>query len=84
METPAIPLEIGNCSTVASFAEFSPITFPLDFSRANLKVGSSLPETRGSGTLFMKLGSPAATRPAPPRTAVAAANAAARVRKSRR
>src|SRR5207244_1823260 len=32
---------------------------PFDFSRANLKVRSSLPDRSGSGTLFMKLGSPA-------------------------
>src|SRR5262249_35691145 len=61
-----------------------PITFPTDFSRANLKVGNSLPDSKGSGTLFMKLGSPAAACPAPPRAAVAAASAAAPVRKSLR
>src|SRR5262249_15715871 len=36
------------------------MTFPWDFSRANLKVGRSSPERSGSGTWFMKLGSPAA------------------------
>src|SRR5437588_9524613 len=85
MDTPAIPLEIGSCSTVASRAKLRPTTFAFDFSRANLKVGSSLPETRGSGTLFMKLGSPASARRVPARATVTpAANAAAPVRKSRR
>ena len=32
---------------------------PADFSSSNLKVGSSSPASSGSGTLFMKLGSPA-------------------------
>src|SRR5579871_3084254 len=85
METPAIPLEIGNSSTVASLAVFLPVTRPLDFSRENLKFGSSLPENRGSGTLFMKLGSPAWARPVAARAAVTpAANAAVPFRKSRR
>jgi len=84
MVTPEIPLEIGSCSTVASFELFLPITFPPDdFSRANLKVGSSLPDTSGSGTLFMKLGSPASAVLEPSRTA-AAANPAVPARKSRR
>src|SRR5262249_42727254 len=57
----------------------------LDFSRAYLKLGSSLPETSGSGTLFMKLGSPACARRVLVRAAVTpAANAAAPFRKSRR
>src|SRR5689334_15386518 len=34
------------------------MTLPADFSSANLNVGSSLPARSGSGTLFMKLGSP--------------------------
>jgi hypothetical protein len=85
METPAIPLEIGNCSTVASRAVFLPMTLALDFSRENLKVGSSFWESSGSGTLFMKLGSPARAFPAEARAAVTpAANAAVPVRKSRR
>src|SRR2546423_1838576 len=86
MVTPEIPLEIGSCSTVASFELFLPITFPPgDFSRANLNVGSSLPDTSGSGTLFVKLGSPPSTRPELARAAVvAAAIAAAPVKKSRR
>src|SRR5207247_2518800 len=85
MDTPEIPLEIGNCRAVASLAVLLPITRPFDFSRANLKVGNSLPETRGSGTLFMKLGSPASARRLPARAAVTpAANAAAPVRKFRR
>ena len=85
IETPAIPLEIGNCSTVASLPKLPPITLPSDFSSSNLKVGNSLPASSGSGTLFMKLGSPASARLVPTRVAVvAAANAAAPVRKSRR
>src|SRR5262245_13443878 len=85
MDTPAIPLEIGNCSTVASLAVPLLSAFPLDFSRANLNVGSFLPETRGSGTLFMKLGSPASAWRALVRAAVTpAANAAVPLRKSRR
>jgi hypothetical protein len=78
-------LEIGNSSTVASLAVLLPVTFAFDFSRANLKDGSSLPERSGSGTLFVKLGSPPSTRPVPARAAVvAAAMAAAPVRKSLR
>src|SRR5262249_9790884 len=48
------------CVTVASLPELPPMTFPSDFSSANLKVGSSFSDKAGSGTLFMKLGSPAA------------------------
>jgi hypothetical protein len=59
IETPANPLEIGSCVTVASLPELLPITLPSDFSSANLKVGKSLSDSAGSGTLFMKLGSPA-------------------------
>src|SRR5438105_4960711 len=85
MDTPAIPLEMGNSSTVASRAVFLPITFGLDFSRAYLKVGSSLPASTGSGTLFMKLGSPAsAHRDAASEEVTAAANAAAPDKNSRR
>src|ERR1700730_3899170 len=85
MLTPAIPLEIGSCVTVASLAVLLPITFAFDFSRANLKVGRSLPDRSGSGTLFMKLGSPASACLAPVRAAVTPAeNAAAPFRKSRR
>jgi hypothetical protein len=85
IETPAIPLEIGNCTTVASLATLLPITFASDFSSSNLKVGNSFPESRMSGTLFMKLGSPASARLVPTReSVVAAARAAAPVRKSRR
>src|SRR5260370_34273164 len=73
IDTPASPLEIGNSSTVASLAVLAPITFAFDFSRANLNVGSSLPARSGSGTLFMKLGSPAATRLVSIRAAVVAA-----------
>src|SRR5260370_37522679 len=74
MVTPEIPLEIGSCSTVASFELFLPITFPPgDFSRANLNVGSSLPARIESGTLFMTLGSPASTRLVPTSAAVVAA-----------
>ena len=70
---------------MASLAVLLPITFAFDLSRANLNVGSSLPDRSGSGTLFMKLESPAATRLVPTRAAVVAAvNAAAAVRKSRR
>jgi hypothetical protein len=36
-------------------AKLFPITFPVDFSNSNLKVGTSFPESRGSGTLFLKL-----------------------------
>src|SRR5205807_76906 len=83
--TPAIPLEIGNCLTVASLAVFWPLTRPFDFSKANLKVGSSLSDRSGSGTLFMKLASPASTRSAPTKAAVIpAAIAAVPVKKSRR
>jgi hypothetical protein len=41
-------------------AEAAAITFPADFSSANLNVGSWSPDRSPSGTLFMKLGSPAA------------------------
>src|SRR5207244_3716152 len=60
-----------------------PMVFPSDFSKANLKVGRSLPAKSGSGTLFMNVGSPAATRPVPAIAAVAAA-ANPDARKSRR
>src|SRR5438132_12982910 len=69
METPAIPLEIGNCSTVVSRAKLLPTSFAGDFSRANLNVGNSLPDRSGSGKLFMKLGSPASARRLPTRAA---------------
>src|SRR5947209_2486597 len=85
MDTPAIPLEIGSCVTLASFEVLVPTTRPRDRSRANLNVGSVLLVNSGSGTLFMKLGSPASARPRVARPAVIpAANAAAPVRKSRR
>ena len=51
IETPAIPLEIGNCVTVASLPKLLPITLPSDFSSANLKVGSSLPDRSGIGNV---------------------------------
>ena len=43
-----------------------PITFASDFSSSNLNVGSSLPESKGSGTLFLngKSSSAAAVKPA--------------------
>src|SRR4051812_17339200 len=56
------------------------MTLPSDFSSSNLNVGSSLPDRSGSGTLFEKLGSPAAAGFAPP----AAAASAAAARKSLR
>src|SRR5262249_15061300 len=59
METPAMPLEIGNCVTVASLPKLLPITLPCDCSNANLKVGSAFSASAGSGTLFMKEGPPA-------------------------
>src|SRR5271154_4935665 len=49
-----MPLEIGSCPTVASLPKLPPMTLPWDFSKANLNVGSSLPESSGSGTLFLK------------------------------
>ena len=42
-------MEIGNCLTVASLAVLLPTTFAFDFSRANLKVGSSLPDEQRVG-----------------------------------
>jgi hypothetical protein len=82
IETPAIPFEIGSCSTVASLPKLPPITFPCDASSANLKVGSSFLLSSGSGTLFIKLGSPNAMRPVPANPVdAAAATAAAPVRK---
>src|SRR5882757_1551529 len=77
IETPAMPLEIGSCSTVASLPKLLPITLPADFSSANLNVGRSLPERAGSGTLFIKLGSPAAAGCAPLSVASEAIPAAA-------
>src|SRR5689334_10493725 len=59
------------------------MTLPSDFSRANLNVGRSLPDKAGSGTLFMKLGSPATAGCAPPIVASEAIPAAA-TRNSRR
>ena len=53
IETPAMPLEIGSCSTVASLPTLPPITLPADFSSSNLNVGSSLPDSSGSGTLLL-------------------------------
>src|SRR5258708_966474 len=58
IETPAIPLEIGSCSTVASLPKLFPKFFPLDFSSSNLKLGNSFPDSSKSGTLFWKLMSP--------------------------
>src|SRR5262249_24060537 len=52
METPAMPLDMGSCLTVASRAELPPRTFPSDSSRSNRKVGSSLPSSKGSGLLM--------------------------------
>jgi hypothetical protein len=49
-----MPLEIGNCSTVASLPKLPPMTLPWDCSKANLNVGSSFPDKSGSGTLFLK------------------------------
>src|SRR6185436_12189285 len=54
------------------------MTLPSDFSSANLKVGRSLPASVGSGTLFMKLGSPPAAGVAEPSAASEAIPAAAR------
>ena len=59
------------------------MTLPVDFSSANLNVGSSLPESSGSGTLFMKLVSPPSARPLAT-IAVVAAAAAAAAKNSRR
>ena len=85
IETPAIPLEIGNCLTVASLASLPSSIFPLDFSSSNLKVGRSSPASSGSGTLFMKLASPASARlVAASVAAAAAASPAAPARNSRR
>src|SRR6185437_6666880 len=53
IDTPAMPLEIGNWVTVASLPKLPPLTLPLDCSRANLKVGNSGPDSSGSGTLFL-------------------------------
>src|SRR5689334_11506642 len=53
IETPAMPLEIGSCSTVASRPTLPPITLPSDFSSSNLKVGNSLPDRSGSGSLML-------------------------------
>src|SRR5262245_55618105 len=49
------------------------MTFPLDFSSSNLKVGNSPPARTWSGTLFMKLGSPASAGLVPASAAVVAA-----------
>ena len=49
METPAMPLAIGNCSTVDSLPELLPMTLPSDFSSSYLKVGNSAPESSESG-----------------------------------
>src|SRR6266850_678562 len=54
------------------------MTLPSDFSSANLKVGRSLADSVGSGTLFMKLGSPPAAGVAEPSAASEAMPAAAR------
>ena len=83
IDTPAIPFEIGNCVTVASLPKLLPMTLPSDFSSANLKVGSSLPDRSGSGTLFMKLGSPASAA-CDPLNVASAAMPAAVTRNSRR
>src|SRR4029077_15119544 len=58
IETPAIPFEIGNCSTVTSLPKLFPRTLPFDFSSSNLNAGNSFPDNTGSGTLFRKLLSP--------------------------
>src|ERR1700757_4346060 len=55
IDTPAIPFEIGNCSTVTSLPKLFPRTLPLDFSSSNLNVGNSFPDRSESGTLFWKL-----------------------------
>src|SRR5438552_7868961 len=55
IDTPAIPFEIGSCSTVTSFPKLFPRTFPFDFSNSNLNVGNSFPDNNGSGRLFRKL-----------------------------
>ena len=60
------------------------MTLPVDFSSANLNVGNSLPDSTGSGTLFMKLGSPPAATRVAIVAVVAAASAAAPERNSRR
>ncbi len=73
IETPAIPLEIGNCTTVASLPKLPPIARPSDFSSANLKVGKSLPESNGSGRLFLKAKSSSAAAFIPTRLAAVAA-----------
>src|SRR5260370_42471284 len=54
----------------ASLMNNGPLTRPFDFSKANLKVGSSLSDRGGAGTWFMKSASPAPPRPAPPSAAV--------------
>jgi hypothetical protein len=83
IETPEIPLEIGNCSTVNSLPKLPSITRPCDFPSSNLKVGSSLPASIGSRMLFMKLESLASARLVPTRpAAVVAPRAAAPARKS--
>ncbi len=83
IETPAMPLEIGNWVTVASLPKLPPITLPWLASSANLKVGSSLSDSAESGTLFMKLGSPAAACVVPASVA-SVPTAAAAARNSRR
>jgi hypothetical protein len=68
-----------------ALAKLFPITFASDFSSSNLNVGRSLPEVGGSGTLFMKLGSPPSAQRGSICAAVKpAAISAAPFRKSRR
>src|ERR1043166_3325283 len=47
IDTPAIPFEIGSCSTVTSLPKLLPRTFPFDFSNSNLKIGNSFPDSSG-------------------------------------
>jgi hypothetical protein len=58
------------------------MTLPSDFSRANLNVGSASLDRSGSGTLFMKLASPAWAGDAAAKAAVARPTLA--IRTSRR
>src|SRR5271170_4080651 len=53
IETPAMPLEIGSSSTVASLPKLPSMTLPRDFSSENLNVGNSFPDSSGSGVLFL-------------------------------
>ena len=51
IETPAIPFEIGSCSTVASRPTLPPITLPDDFSSSNLNVGKFLAGQKRIGSV---------------------------------